>query len=146
MSMSLPRSDINYISLGTYDRSDINRLRSLQINRDILVVGKPIRFVQEAWAFNTMRNYYPSKGNYLYYAIYEYDSYTFRTFEQHLVTTVGSQGNYKINLEIASANTPYITGTIRISPVPEPNAIIADCTNQYWAENDQIKFNVLRNY
>lgn len=138
--------NINYISLGSFTRREVRRETNLNLDRDYLVIGLPTSFVQDGGGFNTMRNYYPLKGDYIYYGIFEYDSWVYGTYTTPLVSTVNSQGNSTLNIEVASGNSPYALGAIRISPVPEPNANAADCTNQYWIANSQIEFNTLRRY
>lgn len=49
-----------------------------------------------------------------------------------------SKGHTTIPVRYYSNNSPYISGAIRISPVPESN-MATDCTSQLQLENDQIK-------
>lgn len=136
----------SWVDFGKFTRKQIREKRSLNLNKYYAVWGSPRTAIPNSGEWNNMRNWHPERGDHLYYAIFEQDAWADKDYHVPLKSTHNSQGHTTIPLMVFSNNSPYITGVIRISSIPESNAIDSDCTNMLLAENDQIKFNALRNY
>lgn len=138
---------LHEVRLGLFSSREIRRQTQLALGSYFFVIGSPQTSIPESWIWNNIRNWYPSKGTYLYYSVYEFDTWADIDVEVPLVSTANAQGFTSILNVILSNNSEYIKGAIKISPVPEVwSGAIGGSTHTYSAENDQIKFNVKRNF
>ena len=128
------------IILGTFLRRDIRNQNEKQLDVYYAVFGTPTSFVQNLGEFNNTRDWYSKHGDYIYYTIFERDSWV-DYIEDVRVANYLNVTNQYMPVPVYSNNPIYCKGAIKIVPYgsfngPQINGMTSNTT----VNNNEISF------
>ncbi|TDG35478.1 hypothetical protein EZJ43_12685 [Pedobacter changchengzhani] len=130
---------ISTISLGDFTKRDVKKGRVKNLNIDYAVFGNPTSFVAAGSEWNTMKNWYNKMGTYIYYVVYEND--TWADIDVDIPIPFPKSGFPNTVKVIAlTNNSPYISGAIKIVPVGFISPQNNDMTSRTVVNDDEIEF------
>lgn len=113
----LPIYDYFYeVSLGKFTNKDIRKRKTKNLDLTYAVFGNPGSFIQEKGIWANIKNWYPTKGDYIYFVVFEYDSWGGKDINVPLVTTLNPQGKSSIPVAISTYNSIFVDGYTKIVP------------------------------